>query len=66
MRLRNPYGLYKPASRPHTDPYKAENRRLMREAWAEFCTDERPHEGRRCDRGPCKEFTEKFGRRKGV
>ena len=45
MRQRNPYGLYKPASRPQTAPYKAENRRLMREDWAAFCTAECPHEG---------------------
>lgn len=64
MRSRNPYGLYKPASRPQTAPYKAENRRLMREDWAAFCTAECPHKGRVCDKSPCKEFREKFGRRK--
>ena len=66
MRLRNPYGLYKPASRPQTDPYKGENRRLMREDWAAFCTEECPHTGRKCDRGTCAEFKAKFGRRKDV
>ena len=45
-------------------PYKADNRRLMREEWAAFCTAECPHPGRQCDRGTCKEFREKFGRRK--
>ena len=64
MRSRNPYGLYKPASRPQTAPYKGENRRLMREDWADFCTAECPHPGRQCDRGTCKEFQERFGRRK--
>lgn len=64
MRSRNPYGLYKPASRPQTAPYKAERRRLMREDWAAFCTAECPHKGRVCDKGTCKEFKARFGRRK--
>lgn len=64
MRMRNPYGLYKHAVKPSADQYKAERRRLMREDWAEFCTAQCPHKGRVCDRGPCKEFREKFGRRK--
>lgn len=66
MRSRNPCGLYKPASRPQTALYKGENRRLMREDWAAFCTAECPHKGRVCDKSPCKEFREKFGRGKDV
>lgn len=64
MRSRNPYGLYKPSSRPKTTPYKGENRRLMREDWAAFCTGQCPHAGRLCDRGPCREFRARFGQRK--
>ena len=63
MRLRNPYGLYKPASRPQTAPYKGENRRLMREEWADFCANHCPHPGKLC-RQPCKEWRAKFGDRR--
>ena len=66
IQSRNYLGLYKPASRPSAAPYKADNRRLMREDWAVFCTAECPHKGRVCDKSPCKEFREKFGRRKDV
>lgn len=62
----NPLGVYKPASRPQTAPYKGENRRLMREDWAAFCTESCPHPGRSCDRGTCREFKAKFGTRKDV
>lgn len=64
MRSRNPYGLYKPASRPQTAPYKGENRRLMREEWADFCIEHCPHPGKKCRETPCKEFRERFGRRR--
>ena len=53
IQSRNYLGLYKPASRPQTVPYKGENRRLMREDWAAFCTADCPHPGRQCDRGTC-------------
>ena len=66
IQSRNYLGLYKPASRPQTAPYKADDRRLIREEWAAFCTAECPHKGRVCDKSPCKEFREKFGRRKDV
>lgn len=64
IQSRNYLGLYKPASRPQTAPYKTDDRRLIREEWAAFCTEERPHPGRKCDRGTCAEFKAKFGRRK--
>ena len=64
IQSRNYLGLYKPASRPQTDPYKTDDRRLIREEWAVFCTAECPHPGRQCDRGTCAEFKAKFGRRK--
>ena len=66
IQSRNYLGLYKPASRPQTAPYKADDRRLIREEWAAFCTAECPHPGRQCGKSPCKEFREKFGRRKDV
>lgn len=64
IRLHKPYGLGKPASKRQMDPYKGENRRATRSEWAQFCTEQCPHEGRLCDRGPCREFKEKFGERK--
>lgn len=64
IQSRNYLGLYKPASRPKTAPYKTDDRRLIREEWAAFCTEECPHPGRKCDRGACAEFKAKFGRRK--
>lgn len=64
IQSRNYLGLYKPASRPQTAPYKTDDRRLIREEWAAFCTAECPHPGRKCDRGTCAEFKAKFGRRK--
>lgn len=30
MRLHDPYGFYKPARRPNTDPFRADSQRLMR------------------------------------
>ena len=60
----NPLCVYKPASRPNTTPYRPDNRRMMREMWAEFCTEHCPHPGKDCTRGTCKEFKKLFGRRK--
>lgn len=64
MRSRNPYGLYRPAGKPNTDPYKDDNRRMMRETWAAFCTERCPHPGRQCNRDTCKEFKLEFGGRR--
>lgn len=60
----NPLGVYKPARKPDTAPFKGENRRMMRETWAAFCTNTCPHPGRSCDRGPCREFKRMFGERR--
>lgn len=64
IRLRNPLGVYSPAKRPSSAPFKQDNRRMMREKWAEFCTEHCPHPGKDCTRGTCKEFKALFGRRK--
>lgn len=64
MRLHDPYGFYRPARRPNTDPFKPDRTRLTREEWAEFCTNHCPHPGRQCNRGTCPEFRERFGKRK--
>lgn len=48
----------------HADPFKGENRRMMREEWAAFCTGDCPHPGKKCRGSPCKEFRERFGRRR--
>ena len=44
--------------------FKQEKRRRMREEWAEFCTKKCPHPGRLCDKRPCKEFSDTFGKRR--
>ena len=66
IRRKNPLGLYQPAVRPITVPYREDMHRDPREEWAAFCVNQCPHRGRSCDRGPCKEFKTKFGRCKGV
>lgn len=48
----------------HADPYKGENRRMMRQEWADFCIEHCPHPGKKCRETPCKEFRERFGRRR--
>lgn len=48
----------------HAEPFKGENRRNMREEWAEFCTKHCPHPDLACEWGACKEFKAKFGRRR--
>lgn len=66
IRRRNTYGLYEPAGRPVTAPFKEDMHRDPRTDWAAFCVNQCPHKGRRCDRGPCKEFKAKFGKERGV
>lgn len=48
----------------HGDPFKMDNHRMMREDWAFFCTEFCPHPNKICKGNPCKEFREKFGRRR--
>lgn len=66
IQRRNYLGLYEPAGRPTTAPYREDMHRDPRTDWAAFCTSQCPHKGRSCDRGPCKEFVKRFGRRRGV
>lgn len=66
IQRRNYMGLYKPTVRPDTAPYREDMHRDPRTDWAAFCVNQCPHKGRVCDHGPCKEFVERFGRRRGV
>ena len=66
IQRRNYLGLYEPAGRPSTAPYREDMHRDPRADWAAFCVNQCPHKGHRCDRGPCKEFVKRFGRRRGV
>lgn len=65
VRMQNYARIYiSGGTKPGVDPFKQDNRRMMREKWAEFCTDHCPHPGEDCTRGTCKEFKALFGRRK--
>ena len=66
IQRRNVLGLYEPAGRPVTAPFKEDMHRDPREEWASFCVNQCPHKERSCDRGPGKEFKAKFGRDRGV
>ena len=44
--------------------YKPDERPLRHPERAAFCTEACPHPDRDCERGTCREYREKFGRRK--
>lgn len=64
MRIRD---IYRPS---HTtklgrgEAMRVDNLRLMREEWADFCTNHCPHPERKCERGTCQEWRSRFGERR--
>lgn len=62
LRISDPYRLFHTTKPGRANKFKPDGRRMMREAWADYCTNHCPHPEARCEKRPCAEFRARFGR----
>lgn len=56
------YGITHTTKPGRGERFRPDSRRLMREDWADYCTNHCPHPAARCENRPCPEFRARFGK----
>lgn len=62
MRLNDPYRPSHTTKPGRGKKFEFHSRSMIRTEWADFCTEHCPHPEKRCEKRPCPEFREHFGK----